>query len=68
MANICKILAFVALAGVVSACDTGTDLQRAGVGALAGAGIASATDNNVVGGAAVGAAAGALSDDIAHAF
>lgn len=68
MAKFCKIVALVALAGVVSACDQGTDLQRAGVGGLAGGGIAAATHGNVVEGAAIGAAAGALSDDVARAL
>lgn len=47
----------------LSAC-IGTDLERAGGGAAIGALGAAALDGNVVGGALVGAAAGALADDV----
>ena len=41
-----------------------TDGERAIAGALGGALVADALDTNVIGGAAVGAAAGALCDDV----
>ena len=47
----------------LSAC-MGSDLERAAVGAGVGAAGAAATGGNVVTGAAVGGAAGALCDDI----
>lgn len=67
MARTFKIISLIAAAGVLGACTTGNDWQRAGVGAATGAAIASATDNDVATGAAIGAAAGALSDDAARA-
>lgn len=53
---------FVAALGL-SACGY-SDLSRGGTGAAAGAVLAAATDNNPVTGALVGAAAGALCDDV----
>lgn len=55
------ILALFA-ASLVAGCME-TDGDRALAGAAAGAIIADATDNNVVAGAALGAAGGALCDD-----
>ncbi|PPB80312.1 hypothetical protein LV82_02187 [Albidovulum inexpectatum] len=48
---------------VLSGCMQ-TDGERALAGAAAGALVADATDNNVVAGAALGGAAGALCDDM----
>lgn len=53
---------FVTALGL-SACGY-SDLSRGGTGAAAGAVLAAATDNNPVTGALVGAAAGALCDDV----
>ncbi|MCK0167283.1 hypothetical protein MWU52_06950 [Jannaschia sp. S6380] len=53
------VLAVLAL----SAC-VGTDVERAAGGAVVGALGAKALDGNVAGGALVGAAAGALADDV----
>ncbi|WP_055663559.1 hypothetical protein [Jannaschia seosinensis] len=47
----------------LSAC-LGTDLERAGGGALIGGVAASALSGNVAGGALLGAAVGALADDL----
>ena len=47
----------------LSAC-IGTDVERAGGGALIGGLAASALDGNVAGGVLLGAAAGALADDV----
>ncbi|MEI4470038.1 hypothetical protein [Frigidibacter sp. MR17.24] len=49
-------------AAAVAGC-TQTDGGRAALGAGAGALVADATDNNVLAGAAIGGAAGALCDD-----
>ncbi|MCV6823782.1 MULTISPECIES: hypothetical protein [Halocynthiibacter] len=54
------VVLFVATA-FVAGCET--NAQNAGVGALAGGALASATGGNVVTGAAVGAAGGALCKD-----
>lgn len=59
MSIITKFLLLGAVAASLSACDTATG--RAGGGALAGAAIADATDQNMVAGAALGALAGAAS-------
>ena len=60
-----KTLGILAIAAMgLSACGY-SDLSRGGTGALAGAVIAAATDNDPVTGALVGAAAGSLCDDVA---
>lgn len=53
------LVSAVALSGCMQ-----TDGERALAGAAAGALVADATDNNVVAGAALGGAAGALCDDM----
>ncbi|QHA10584.1 hypothetical protein GQR99_04045 [Cereibacter sphaeroides] len=63
MSNITKFLLLGAIAATVSACDTATG--RAGGGALVGAALADATDENMVAGAALGALAGAASCGVA---
>lgn len=67
MARTFKLLPLVAVAGLLAACTQGTDLERAGLGAVSGAVIAGATDNDIATGALVGGAAGALADDAARA-
>lgn len=57
-----KGLAALALVISVSGCMS-NDGERALVGAVAGAVVADVLDTNVVAGAAIGAAAGALCDD-----
>ncbi|WGH78042.1 hypothetical protein [Jannaschia ovalis] len=54
------IVAALALSGCY-----GTDVERAGAGALIGGLGAAALDKNVAGGALIGAAGGALADDLA---
>ncbi|MFV0358311.1 hypothetical protein [Tropicimonas sp.] len=66
MVRTLKILPLIAAVGLLAACESGSDLQRAGMGAAAGAVVAGATDNDLATGALVGAAAGALSDDAAR--
>ena len=56
------IFAIIACLGLSACMDN--DLERAAVGAGVGAAGAAATGGNVVTGAAVGGAAGALCDDI----
>ncbi|MEO1024724.1 MAG: hypothetical protein AAFX07_04120 [Pseudomonadota bacterium] len=54
----------VAMLGL-TACSTGSDIERAGVGALGGCVIGDALDEgNCIRGAVVGAGVGALSDDV----
>ena len=49
----------------VSACSTGSDLERAAVGALGGCVVGDAlNEGNCIKGAVVGAGVGALSDDV----
>ena len=67
MARTLKLLPLVAVVGLLAACEEGTDFERAAGGAAVGTIVAGATGNNMVTGAAVGAAAGALSDDAARA-
>jgi len=64
MPPITKFLAGLGVALTLAACDEGTDFERAAVGALAGCAVGEIVDDNCVTGAAVGGAAGALSDDI----
>lgn len=61
-----RIKAGVAVAAVlvVSGCMATTDGERAVIGAATGAVIASATDNDVATGAALGALAGVFCDDL----
>lgn len=62
-----KALSFIAIASVlgVAACGE-TDLERGATGALIGGGVAAVTNNDVVTGAAVGATAGVLCDDLTN--
>ena len=62
-----KLIPILALLGLTTACTSGSDWERAGVGAATGAAVASVTDNDVATGAAIGAVAGALADDAAYA-
>ncbi len=66
-----RLSAAALLVGGLAACDQGyggaslsPDAQRAAGGALAGAVIAKAVDGNVATGALIGAAGGALCDDV----
>lgn len=64
-----KFLFIGALVGAaaVAGCTQGinpTDTDRALIGAGVGATVASISDRNVLGGAAIGAAGGALCDDV----
>lgn len=64
-----KNLSFLAVAAIfgLSACSQGTDLERAMVGGAAGCVVGELIDNGeCLVGAAVGAGAGALADDIAY--
>ena len=58
-----KVTMFLAAATALSGCLQ-TDADRAVAGALAGAVVADALDENIVAGAALGAAGGALCDDV----
>lgn len=58
-----KIIAILASAGTLAACEGMTDLERGAVGAGAGALAAEAVDVNPVTGAAIGAGAGVFCDD-----
>lgn len=58
-----KLILALAIATGLSGCLE-TDSERALAGAAAGAVVADAMDANVVAGAAVGAAGGALCDDV----
>lgn len=66
---ILRLAGVAAVAGVVSACAPGyqtglsPDTQRAAGGAVAGAVVAKALDEDVATGALLGGAAGALCDD-----
>ncbi|GAA0294430.1 hypothetical protein [Rhodovulum strictum] len=62
MRNI-KILAALTAIGTMAGCMA-SDTERALVGAVGGAVVADALDTNVIAGAAVGATAGALCDDV----
>ncbi|RYH10671.1 hypothetical protein [Tropicimonas sp. IMCC6043] len=68
MARSFWIVPVVVGTGLLAGCVQGTDLQRAGVGAAAGAGVAAVAGTSVATGAVVGAAAGALADDVAYAL
>ena len=60
-----KTFILPALAAVLlSACYPTSDAERALIGGAAGAVIADQTDNSVLGGAAIGAGAGILADDV----
>ena len=54
----------VLAAALLSACYPTSDAERALIGGAAGAVIADQTDNSVLGGAAIGAGAGILADDV----
>jgi len=62
-----KNLSFIAIATILglSACSQGTDIERAMVGGAAGCVVGELIDNGeCLVGAAIGAGAGALADDI----
>lgn len=60
-----RVSASLLLVAGLSACQgMSADEKNAGVGAAVGAGIAAATDENIVAGAAIGAAGGALCNDV----
>lgn len=64
MQKVISLAAAVAFLGI-AACDRGSDLERAIVGAAIGCAAGEVyQDGKCVAGAAVGAAAGALADDI----
>lgn len=63
MRQLQKTVLLFAVAGSLAAC-VNSDVERAGVGAAAGLGTALILDTNPVVGAGVGAAAGALCDDV----
>ena len=67
MAHSLKILSVIAVAGLLAACDSNTNLQNTGIGAATGAGVAAVTGTNVVTGAAIGAAAGAVTNEVKDA-
>ncbi|UWP89731.1 hypothetical protein K3X41_03255 [Aliiroseovarius crassostreae] len=58
-----KLFAGLAIAAVLAGCQW-NDLERAGAGAATGAVIAGVANGNVLTGAAIGAGAGALCDDV----
>lgn len=59
-----RTIGILFIAGLgLTACGS-SDLSRGGTGALAGAVVAAATDNDPVTGALIGGAAGALCDDV----
>ncbi len=57
-------LATMLVAGTLAGCSQYSDLERAGAGAAGGALIAGVTRGNILTGAVIGAAAGALCDDV----
>lgn len=60
-----KTAAILGMVALVAGCAMpATDAERAVGGAIAGGLIASATDNNVLTGAAIGGAAGAFCDNL----
>lgn len=61
--KILKMTAALLCVGVLAGCLQ-TDGERALAGAIGGALVADALDESAIGGAAVGAAAGALCDDV----
>jgi hypothetical protein len=61
--RVSKLLVGLALMASLAGCMQ-SDGERALAGAAAGAVIADVTDNNVLTGAAIGAAGGALCDDV----
>ena len=58
-----KLFGIVLMGAMLSACVS-SDIERAGVGAAAGAGAAVILDGDIATGAIVGAAGGALCDDV----
>ncbi|MEL6610063.1 MAG: hypothetical protein AAFO93_14235 [Pseudomonadota bacterium] len=60
-----KIAIAAPLLVLLAACGS-NDVERAASGALIGAGVAAATNNNIAAGAGVGAAAGVFSDDLTN--
>lgn len=65
--NLSLVLALGGM-GLLAACQNTSDLERAGLGAAAGAGVAAVAGTSIATGAAVGAAAGAVADDVADAL
>ncbi|NSX56525.1 hypothetical protein [Parasulfitobacter algicola] len=61
MVRVCKLAAFVAVFGVLAACDN--DVERGAAGAATGAVIAGALDSSILAGAVIGGAAGVFCDD-----
>ncbi len=61
--HIKPILMGTILAVTLAGCSNWTDMERAGAGAAGGALLAGATRGNLLTGALIGAAAGALCDD-----
>ncbi len=68
MARQLKLISLAAAVGLLAACEENTNLQNAGIGAATGAGVAAVTGTSVVTGTAVGAAAGAVSNEVREAF
>ncbi|MEM8582104.1 MAG: hypothetical protein AAGF50_12990 [Pseudomonadota bacterium] len=62
--HIQTILFATAAAAILSGCHMSSDAQRASVGAAAGTVGAAVVNGNLLAGAAVGAAAGALCNDV----
>ncbi|PRY25053.1 hypothetical protein CLV78_102230 [Aliiruegeria haliotis] len=67
MAHSLRILAAIAIVGLLAACDSNTNLENAGIGAATGAGVAAVTGTSVATGTAIGAAAGALTNEVKKA-
>lgn len=63
MQKLFQLVGLVAISAALSACVS-SDIERAGVGAAAGAATAIVLDGNIATGAVVGAAGGALCDDV----
>ncbi len=63
--TVCRASALALVVAGLSACQgMSTDQKNATVGAAVGAGVAAATDENIAAGAGIGAAAGALCNDV----
>ena len=58
------LIATLLVAGTIAGCSQYSDLERAGAGAAGGALLAGVTRGNLLTGAVIGAAAGALCDDV----
>lgn len=62
MSKTLKFSSVIAAVALLAACDN--DLERAAGGALAGAAIGQATNNDIATSAAIGAGAGVFCDDV----